>query len=81
MIVEVVLGVLMDCVNWIIAFLPSIESLPSWVTDTITLISFGLQIFPVDVWIVLLIHLVLWTGGSYIWAVVEWVYKKIPGVD
>lgn len=55
--------------------------LPNWYDDFLRVIKIGLAIFPLDVWIVVIGNLVVWMGIHLTGAVIEWIYKKIPGVS
>lgn len=81
MIVEFIISAVLDCINWLISLLPSFDSLPNWLGDFLTLAGYALNFIPADVWIITLGNVALWKFGFIAWAIVEWVYKKIPGVD
>ena len=55
--------------------------LPGWLGDTLNLIADAMMFFPVDVWVVVIANGVIWITVQFGWAIFEWVYKKIPGVD
>ena len=65
----------------IINLFPEIQALPNWLQDTINIIKVPLSIFPLDVWITAIGSVTMWYGFQLGWAIVEWIYKKIPGVD
>lgn len=54
---------------------------PNWITSTLSLISKALIFFPADVWSVVIGNVLFWTSLHFVWAIIEWVYKKIPGVN
>lgn len=81
MIVEGLLNLLFLPIEGIISLLPSNISLPGWLQDTADMLSKALLFFPVDVWIIVLGNIIFWHVALIAWALIEWVYKKIPGID
>lgn len=81
MIIELLLTPIFFIVNGLISLLPKMGELPSWVNDFLNVVSTGLTIFPIDVWIFAIGSIVFWRFGLIAWSVVEWLYKKIPGVS
>lgn len=64
-----------------------VTSLPTPVLTTIAeieipvAIKHGAYFFPLDCLAVAISTFVLWYGVLISWSTIEWVYKKIPGVD
>lgn len=81
MIIEALLNIIFGFVSYLITLLPAITQLPSWFNDMCRLLKIGLFFFPYDVWCVLIANFSATTFILLGWSVVEWVYKKIPGVD
>ena len=81
MIIESMLNAIYNILFGVIDLLPVIEDFPSWIDNTLNLLSYGLMFFPVDVFITFLGSVGFWMGAHMLWAIIEWVYKKIPGVD
>lgn len=44
-------------------------------------LKYGANFFPMDLLLIIVTSFVIWYTIFMIWAVIEWVYKKIPGVD
>lgn len=65
----------------LLIFIPEGVGMPSWLDDTISLISKGLIFFPLDVWLILMGSIIFWLTAHMGWAIVEWCYKKLPGVS
>lgn len=70
----------------LISYLASLEfdvmtTIPSWYPYFKTLMEIGLSVFPVDVWIAVIVNLGFWMTTHLFGAVIEWIYKKIPGVS
>lgn len=64
-----------------IAFLPALSTPALESAPTATLIAWALNFFPPDLWAFVIQSIGFWYGIMMLWAVIEWVYKKIPGVD
>lgn len=81
MILMLLLIPIFKLINGIIGFLPNMEGLPSFINDSVTVISYALQIVPIDVWVFTIGSVIFWSFAQIGWSVFEWIYKKIPGVD
>jgi len=81
LIIESIFNLLFGLVNIIISLLPTLPQMPSFLSNTIDLLKIPLSIFPLDLWIAIITNLSVWFVAQNGWAIVEWVYKKIPGVD
>lgn len=56
-------------------------NLPGWLGDFMDLVANAMMFFPIDVWVIVIANVVLWISIQFAWAVFEWVYKKIPGIN
>lgn len=56
-------------------------TVPAWSADAAALLGRALFFFPVDVWSVVIGSFLFWTGVHFVYAILEWIWKKIPGVD
>lgn len=82
MIAEGILNLLFGLVKAVIKLLPaSIFTLPQWFTDFSSLVSIGLSFFPSDVFYVAIGNIAIWVLLHITWAVIEWIYKKFPGIN
>lgn len=82
MVTAGLLSIIFSAVYGICYLMPSAAySLPSWSVSALKVISTGLKIFPSDVWMICIANGVFWIGLQFTWAIIEWIYKKIPGVD
>ena len=81
MVVESLCNVFFLILQGMISTIQITNTLPSWAMNTISLLGTALFFFPVDVWAVFIGNVVTWTGIQYGWAIIEWIYKKIPGVN
>lgn len=76
----ILLGIF-EVVRFIISLLPDFSSMPSWLSEFLTMAGYALNFIPGDVWVITLANVALWKFGLIAWGIVEWVYKKIPGVS
>jgi hypothetical protein len=81
MIIEGFLNAIYSFLVSVVNLIPVVGDLPGWMDNTLNLLSYGLMFFPKDVFISLIATFVFWMVGHLSWSVIEWVYKKIPGVD
>lgn len=81
MIVELLFAPIFILLDMIVAMIPIGATMPLWGLDTINLLSKGLMFFPRDVWAFVIGNIIFWLMAQLTWAIIEWVYKKIPGVD
>lgn len=81
MIIEYILNPLFLLIRGLISLLSYRGTFPSWGTDFLKMMSTALEYFPGDVLVTILCNVWLWISAFLIWTIIEWVYKKIPGVD
>ena len=81
MLVELILAPIFFLVKSVIGLIDGVMSLPSWIVYTIDLLSKGMMFFPLEVWGVVIANVTFWLVAMYSWSIIEWVYKKIPGVN
>jgi len=81
MIIELLLEPIFFLIETIINFIPEGVSIPSWISYTVDILKYPLSIFPSDVWIMLIANVSFWYVAQMTWAIVEWIIKKIPGVN
>lgn len=81
MITEAILNPIYSILQLFISFLPVIGDLPTWVDNAFNLLSYILMFFPVDVFVAIIGNVGLWMGANFIWSIIEWIYKKLPGID
>jgi len=81
MIIDTILNMFQSLVLSIIDLVPTMPNLPSWISSSVGLIQKGLIFFPNDMWSTIIINISAWIAIQYTWAIIEWVYKKIPGIN
>lgn len=81
MIIEAIFKPMFLLIKGLISLLSFAGTFPAWAVDFLKLMSTALEYFPADVLVVILCNVWLWISAFLAWAVIEWVYKKVPGVD
>lgn len=82
MIVELFLTPIFSLLKGFFAFINNEGlDLPTWIDDTLKLIAKGMMFFPVDVYVIVIANIALWLTIQFGWAIIEWLYKKIPGIN
>lgn len=82
MIIEGLFNLIFFTIEFIITLLPvPVLNLVDGTSGLATILAYGLFFFPADIWVcVIMLGVTMLTTGL-LWAIIEWVYKKIPGVD
>lgn len=81
MLVQLILSPIFLLLSTLVGFLPGGGGLPQWITSCVELIGYGLYFFPLDIWVFMIANFIGWQTIHMGWAIIEWIYKKIPGVD
>jgi len=81
MIIELMWKPFYVLLNLLISFIPVAFQVPAWLLDTLVLVRKGLSFFPDGVSHILFSNIIFWVTGMTLWGIIEWCYKKIPGVD
>lgn len=81
MVFEAILRVIMIPLELLIHSLPGayLLKISSFVLPDI--LEYGVYFFPMDCLIVAITSFLGWYGILIGWSTIEWIYKKIPGVD
>jgi len=84
MIIELLLSPIFALVNLIFNFLPDLSDIDIVeynMNAFVELLAIGFLIFPRSLFIAFVVNFMFWKNAQLIWSIVEWVYKKIPGVN
>lgn len=81
MIIQLLLSPIFGLLGMLVGLLPGGGGLPQWVSSCVELIGYGLYFFPLDIWVFMIVNFLAWQSMHMAWAIIEWIYKKIPGVD
>lgn len=82
MIAELLLSVFFAFTSFLIGLLSGFDFTQGSITDTFfTFLQYGLYFFGSTPFALIFSSVVTWAGIDFAWAIIEWVYIKIPGVD
>lgn len=81
MILQMIFNPVFILLSWLVSLLPEGAGLPEWINACLELIGYGLAFFPIDIWVFMVGNFIFWQVAHMGWAIFEWIYKKIPGVD
>lgn len=81
MITEGFFSCLFGIVYELISYIPEfIVNIPDWFVETVKIIRIGLGIFPTDVFVICVGNGCFWLTAQFSYSILEWLWKKIPGV-
>lgn len=82
MILELVFAPLFMFGRFIISLIPNVDYSNGGVTGTFyEFLNIGLYFFGSAPFVMVISCVLVWTTVEISWSVIEWLYKKIPGVD
>lgn len=82
MIIELLCTPLFVLIKLIVNLLPTTDfALPNYISQTLDMLAVPLNLFPLDLWVLIISNVSFWYVAQMSWAGIEWVYKKLPGVD
>lgn len=81
MIIQALLLPIFNLIRLIINSIPGMPHIPNWFNSTLYYLNISLMFFPLDVWLVTISNIFFWIIAQFTWAIIEWIYKKIPGVS
>ena len=82
MLLGSIFNLIFGMVKFIVSFLPNLSKTNAeGESAALELIAIGLRFFPSDLWVLLLTNIITWTTIFFAWSIIEWVYKKIPGIS
>lgn len=81
MIIEALCSALVALGTGIIKLLPQVVAPMVGFEQAVSIMSYALWFFPIDLWIIAIGNIAFWIVTSFSWSLIEWIYKKIPGVS
>lgn len=81
MITAAILMLISNFFGYVLGFFPQMHSIPDWFVSFLSVLKVGLYFFPADVLVVIIANVMSCNIALIGWSVLEWAYKKIPGVD
>lgn len=81
MILELIFLPFITLVKFVITLLPTIETPSVALNTVIDLAGYGVTILGSSFTVLVLGNIVMWLTIQFTWSIIEWIYKKIPGVE
>lgn len=82
MIIELILFPFFKLISFVISLIPGVGSVNGVVSQSFyEFMKIGLYFFGSTSFCLVIASVVSWSVIHFGWAVIEWIYKKIPGVD
>jgi hypothetical protein len=82
MLLKLIFSPIFALLNFILGLIPSISFLQGFdIVGIFDIAVFTFVFFPFSVFSVIIGNVVFWLQVQGTWSIVEWVYKKIPGVN
>ena len=85
MLIELLLTPLFWLLGFILDLLPDmshIDPLTDFdISGFIYILAYGFYIFPFSLFMIFVGNMLFWLGAQMVWAIIEWVYRKFPGVN
>lgn len=81
MILERIFDFLLIFVDFFITLLPTFDLSSNSFLAIYELMSYGVWIVGKETFVLIMSSILAWFTIFYGWAVIEWVYKKIPGIN
>lgn len=82
MIIEAIFNVFFTFINFLIEILPfDIQFINGGLSSFIDLLGYGVYIVGPTCFVAMIGTWITWTTIHISWAIIEWIYKKIPGIN
>lgn len=81
MLIELILSPFFGLIDLVITLLPNIPSVNVTLSNLVIFVRKGLYFTDTGVFSLVLGTVITFSTLQLGWAVIEWIYKKIPGVD
>lgn len=83
MITELIFAPFMLLIDFIIGLVPNMQMAQQNVISAnfYEIMQLGLFFFGSSTFVIIIVNVTAWLSIQIAWAVIEWVYKKIPGVS
>ena len=80
MLVQLMMTPLLFLINFIISLMPVLSSVPSGFGAILDVVGYGCKIIGSDYFFGFIGNIIFWLNVHLTWALIEWVYRKIPGI-
>jgi hypothetical protein len=85
MIIELLLTPLFWLLGLILDLLPDMSGIDPLsgfdISGFIDILAYGFFLFPFPLFMIFVGNKLFWLSAQMIWAIIEWVYRKFPGVN
>ena len=82
MIIEGLLAAFFVFVNYVVNLLPENNQVINYgIGGIMGILGFAFRYFPIGLFTFAMMNISFWLSIQFVWAVIEWIYKKIPGVN
>lgn len=82
MLLELILNPLFGFCNFLVSLIPNISTVDNNLGQTfMEYIGIGLHFFGTVPFLLIISNVLMWVAVDLTWSIVEWTYKKIPGVN
>lgn len=82
MLLELIFAPLFLFINFLIGLIPNFQTFNSDVPQTfMDYVGYGLYFFGTTPFILVITCVLFWCGIELAWSIIEWIYRKIPGVS
>ena len=80
MLVELMMAPLLGLIDFILSLLPVLTTVPKGFNAILNIVGYGCSFIGTDYFLALIGNIVFWLNVHLTWAIIEWGYKKIPGI-
>ena len=84
MIVELIFTPIFSLLSSIVNRIPDMTHIDPLagqdISGFINFLAYGFYVFPFSLFMIFIANILFWLSAQMLWAIIEWVYKKIPGV-
>lgn len=81
MLLQLLLTPIFLLIGSLISFIPQGYNVPAWGSYFVSFVAKGLMFFPSSCFLIITANIMFWMSAHMVWAIIEWCYKKIPGVN
>ena len=85
MLIELLTTPIFNLLYWIANRIPDLSHIDPLGGQSLggftTLLAQGFYVFPLSLFVIIIANVTFWKSTQMLWAIIEWVYKKIPGVN
>lgn len=81
MLISMIMAPFWLLIDLIISLLPVSETVAISIESLTKYISYALYMFGSEFFLTVIGMIVFWLSAQFIWAIIEWIYIKIPGVS